>query len=65
MKHEPTTDTDSPLRSIPAAQIYLGGISRAGLYSILPRLDTVKIGGRRMILRASLDAFIDASRVKA
>jgi hypothetical protein len=63
MKHETTTDTDSPLRSIPAAQIYLGGISRAGLYALLPRLESVKLGGRRMILRASLDAFIAASRV--
>jgi hypothetical protein len=60
-----TTDTDSPLRSIPAAQAYLGGISRGTLYALLPRLDTVKLGGRRFVLRSSLDAFIDASRVKA
>jgi hypothetical protein len=54
-----------PLLSILATQKYLGGISRAGLYQMLSDLETVKIGGRRMVLRTSLDALIERSRVAA
>jgi hypothetical protein len=50
------------LMSVADAQRYLGGVSRTQLYvSYLPRLETVKLGSRRMITTASLDALIAAA----
>ena len=47
------------LASVADACAYLGGISRAKFYlDVLPKLDTIKLGGRRLILVASLDKFI-------
>ena len=36
----------------------MGGISRTKLYDILSDLQTVKVGKRRMIIRASLDDYV-------
>jgi hypothetical protein len=47
------------LMSVQAAMRYLGDVSRTQLYvSLMPQLETVKIGNRRMITTASLDALI-------
>jgi hypothetical protein len=47
------------LVSIADAQRYLGGVSRTQLYvAYLPRLETVKLGNRRMVTMASLDRLI-------
>jgi len=58
----PAPANESPLRSIAQSSAYLG-VCRAQLYRLIPELDTVKIGNRRMIIRQSLDAFIERSRV--
>lgn len=50
------------LASISDACKYLGGISRAKLYAdILPLLDTVKLGNRRLVVIASMDRLIASS----
>jgi hypothetical protein len=61
-KHPQTSASDSPLKSISAAQSYLGNISRAKLYELIPDLETIKLGGRRFIFKASLDDLIERSR---
>jgi excisionase family DNA binding protein len=40
--------------------VFSGGISRSGIYRAIKdgRLHTVKVGGRRLIPRASLEAFL-------
>ncbi|MBV28258.1 MAG: hypothetical protein CMM22_00410 [Rhodospirillaceae bacterium] len=43
---------------ISEGQRLLGGISRTKLYDILSDLQTVKVGKRRMIIRASLDDYV-------
>jgi hypothetical protein len=52
------------LASTEHARKYLGGISRAGLYNLLDanELQSVKIGGRRMVLVDSMDALITRNR---
>jgi hypothetical protein len=51
------------LLSVRDAMRYLGGIPRTTLYvSLMPQLETVKIGKRRMISVASLDRLIAAAR---
>ena len=52
------------LASTEHARKYLGGISRAGLYNLLDanELQSVKIGGRRMVLVDSMDALIARNR---
>jgi hypothetical protein len=53
------TEFKPALCSIQDAMRYLGGISRTQLYvSYLPRLETVKLGNRRMVTVASLDKLI-------
>lgn len=53
-----------PLLSIGEAAAYLR-ISRAKFYAdILPILESVRIGGRRLVYRDSLDKFIAAQRQK-
>jgi len=49
------------LASIPDACRYLGGLSRARLYELMPQLDVIKIGSRTFITVASLDRLISAS----
>jgi len=52
-------DLKPALASIRDGCRYLGGISRAKLYAdVLPLLETVKLGNRRLIVIASLDRFI-------
>ena len=45
------------------------GISRSKLYQLLddkePKLKSLKIGGRRLILRSDLEAFLRAAREAA
>lgn len=43
------------------------GVSRRSLYGYMTngRLKTVKIGGRRLILRKDLEAFLEAAREAA
>jgi len=51
------------LVSVEDARKYLGNISRAKLYEMIGAGDvrTAKIGGRRMVAVASMDAFIAAN----
>jgi hypothetical protein len=53
-------DTPKPaLASIPAARKYMGGISRSKFYAdILPLLQTVNFGSRRLVVVQSMDRFI-------
>ncbi len=45
---------------------YLGGISRGKFYSdILPKLESVLVGGRRMVVVSSMDRLIDHLRQPA
>jgi len=55
----------APVLSIKAARQYLGGIGRATLYRIMEAggLESTHIGGRRMVLRSSLDALIEQAKV--
>jgi hypothetical protein len=47
------------LASIPAACKYMGDVSRAKFYSdILPKLETVHVGTRHLVLVSSMDALI-------
>jgi len=47
------------LASVKDACRYLGGISRAKFYAdILPILETIKLGNRRLIVVASMDRLI-------
>jgi hypothetical protein len=56
------TEFKPALMSVQAAMRYLGDVSRTKLYvSLMPQLESVKIGKRRMIFRASLDALIAAA----
>src|SRR5579863_5539192 len=43
-----TTENDSRLLSIPDSCKHAGNISRAKLYELMPYLETVKIGSRRL-----------------
>jgi hypothetical protein len=54
-----------PILSVKAAQRYLGGISRAQAYRMMDNgsVESTRIGGRRMIIRASLDSLIERSKV--
>jgi hypothetical protein len=51
---------DAPVLAIPAAQDYLGGYSRRGIYQLATQgeIDMIKVGGRSMITRSSLDAYL-------
>jgi hypothetical protein len=52
------------LLNIPNTILYLGSMSRAKFYAdILPHLETIKIGKRTMIVKESIDKFINAHRV--
>lgn len=54
------------LVSIPDARAYLGSISRAGFYArILPLLDSVMVGHRRMVTLESLDRYITLRKTVA
>ena len=54
------------LASIGDSCLYMGGISRAKFYAdILPQLETVKLGRRNLVVVASMDRFIEASRRRA
>jgi hypothetical protein len=53
------------LASIPDACRYVGGLSRARLYELMPQLDVVKIGARTFITVASLDRLIAVHRRSA
>jgi len=47
------------LMSIPDSCRYLGDISRAKFYAdILPKLDTVRVGSRNLVVVSSLDRYI-------
>jgi hypothetical protein len=44
----------------------MGGVSRAKFYAdILPKLETVKLGRRNLVVVASMDRLIEASRQSA
>jgi hypothetical protein len=63
----PTKDAAADLKpalaSIDAARRYLGNISRSGFYaSILPHLESVRLGTRHFVTIASLDDYIAAHR---
>jgi hypothetical protein len=48
------------LADISTACDYLGGISRSLLYrDYLPKLETVQLGGRRLVVVASMDRLIE------
>ena len=58
-KNPDVTGLSPAIISIPAACAYMGNISRAKLYAdILPRLETIKIGTRRLVVVASIDKLI-------
>jgi len=42
------------------------GLGKTTLYSLINRkkLDSIKVGGRRLVLRASLDALLSESAIK-
>lgn len=61
MPKTPPANQDSPLKTIPEASAYLK-VSRAKLYTMLPELQTVRLGGRRLVLKDSLDALIERSK---
>lgn len=50
-----------PVLSITDTAIYLGGLSRATVYRMIEdgKLQRVKVGGRAMITRASIDAYLN------
>ena len=51
------------LMSVKDARAYLGGISHTQFYvSIMPQLETIKIGKRRMVFIASIDQYIERQR---
>jgi Bifunctional DNA primase/polymerase, N-terminal len=51
------------LASIEASCAYMGGVSRAKFYAdILPQLETVKLGRRNIVVTASMDRLIEATR---
>jgi hypothetical protein len=53
------------LASIQASCVYMGGVSRAKFYAdILPQLETVKLGKRNLVVVASMDRLIQASRTR-
>jgi hypothetical protein len=61
-----TASLKPALASIRAACEYMGGISRAKFYAdILPRLETVKLGSRNLVVVESMDRLIEASRPRA
>jgi hypothetical protein len=52
------------LASVTSSLKYLGEPSRAKFYAdILPKLESIKIGGRRMIVVASMDRLIAAGLI--
>lgn len=54
------------LASVNDACKYLGGVSRAKFYTdLLPKLESVLLGGRRMVTVRSMDALITASTSQA
>lgn len=54
----PDDQIPAALLSIARSAEYIG-ISRAGFYEkVLPHLRTVRLGGRHLVLRESLDAFV-------
>ena len=60
---EAITPMRPALASIKAACEYMGGISRAKFYAdVLPRLETVKLGSRNLVIVESMDRLIEASR---
>jgi hypothetical protein len=53
------------LSSINDACRYMGGVSRAKFYAdLLPRLETVKLGGRNLVVVASMDRLIEGSKTQ-
>jgi hypothetical protein len=48
-----------PIMDINTAREYLGGISRAHLYRIMPDLEQVHLGSRVFVTRRSCDALIE------
>jgi hypothetical protein len=60
------TNLKPALASVTDACRYLGGISRAKFYlDIMPKLETIKLGGRRLIVIASIDRLIAALGTEA
>jgi excisionase family DNA binding protein len=53
-----------PLLSVRAAASYLG-LGRTTFYGILSQFETIRIGGRRLVYRDSLDRFIADQRARA
>jgi len=55
---------DRRLASIPGTTEILGGISRSRVYELLAagELEAVKIGSRRLVVVASIDAYVERLR---
>ncbi len=51
-----------PIMDINTAREYLGGISRAHLYRIMPSLEQVHLGSRVFVTRSSCDLLIERNR---
>jgi hypothetical protein len=49
----------APIMDIESTREYLGGISRAHLYRIMPDLEQVHLGSRVFVTRRSCDALIE------
>jgi len=66
LRHVPTNPLKPALASIKTSCEYMGGVSRSKFYSdVLPKLETVKLGGRNFVVIASMDKLIEANRRRA
>jgi hypothetical protein len=66
LQHVATNALKPALASIKSSCEYMGGVSRSKFYSdVLPKLETVKLGGRNFVVIASMDRLIEANRRRA